>query len=224
MTRKWMLTARKWMLTALAILILVACGQFPRDPRKSLEEASGNILVVGVSESYPWVVKTGGEPAGVEPELVRRFADSIEADIEWKWGAPRDHYAALEQYDLHLAITGLTKASPWSKHLGVSQPYHESHIVVARPPDQEPAEEIDGLKVLVPESGAYAGWVREHDGVPVPAGQLSRADALVAIDDWRVEELGLMPTGIILHKHQHVIAAPPGENALLMALENSFEG
>ena len=206
----------------LVFLILIACTDFPKDPRKTLERARGGTLKVGVSENYPWVIREGDVPVGVEPELVRRFAESIDAQVEWIWGSPETHFAGLEQYDLHLAITGVTKTSPWRKHLGFSEPYHTSRVIIAQPPGAGPVESIDGLEVIVPDEGAYAGWVREQDGIPVPTRRIEDPEGLVAIDDWKVESLSLHPTEIVLHEHQHVFAAPPGENGFLMALENAI--
>lgn len=215
--------ARSCLLFSL-LLVSAACSDFPRDPEGTLEQARGRTLRVGVSESHPWVIRNGTEPVGVEPELVRQFADSIDARIEWIWGSAEEHYTALEQFELDLAVTGVTKSSPWSKRLGLSQPYHRSRVIIAKPRSHPSIESIDGQRVLVQDSGGYAGWVRDHDGIPeiVPEQELRDADALVATDEWRVPSLGLEPTPIVLHEHVHVLVGPPGENELLMALERSF--
>ncbi len=210
---------------ALVIVVLLSgCSDFPRDPGSSLEQASGGTLEVGVSESYPWVIRNGDDAAGVEPELIRRFADSIDADIEWVWGSPEEHYAALEHYDIHIAATGATTASPWRKHLGFSQPYHTSRVIVAAPDSYGPVLEIEDRKVMVRGRGPNAGLVRDHDGIPVVSKVLKDVDGLAAIEDWELDDLDLRRTGIVLKKNEHVFAVPQGENALLMALENSAHG
>jgi len=41
---------------------------------------------VGLVEHPPWVVRTNGEPRGVEVELVRQFANGLGTTPEWHWG------------------------------------------------------------------------------------------------------------------------------------------
>jgi hypothetical protein len=41
---------------------------------------------VGVVADPPWVILGKGEPRGVEPELIRRFAEQVGTEIEWVEG------------------------------------------------------------------------------------------------------------------------------------------
>jgi hypothetical protein len=80
------MSPRLKIVAALAAVAVVGC-QFPADPDGTLERVrgGGTPLRVGVSEHDPWVRLDGGEPGGIEPELVRRFAATIDARIEWTW-------------------------------------------------------------------------------------------------------------------------------------------
>ncbi len=50
----------------------VGCKDLPRDPEGTLNRVRGGRVRVGLVEHPPWVVRrSGGEPAGVEVELVK---------------------------------------------------------------------------------------------------------------------------------------------------------
>ena len=209
-------------------LVTIACD-IPQDPRNTLEDARGDTLHVGVSEAPPWVIKPAAvpgsvpEPEGVEPELVRQFAHSIGAEIRWSWGTTEEHMEALEVYTLDLAIGGLAKATPWRKHVGTTQPYHVSRIMIAGPAAAPISEDaMEGRPVAVPRSGPIGGWVRQEGGEPRPMDDLASFDGIVAAPDWKLVELGRDTTGHVLRRVHHVVATPPGENALIFALENTL--
>ena len=61
-----------------------ACGTIPADSIGTLDRARTGDLVVGVSEHQPWTeVSDKGEYSGSEVELIKGFAESIDADVEW---------------------------------------------------------------------------------------------------------------------------------------------
>ena len=64
-------------------LLALACGSLPRDPKGTLRRVQGGRLRVGLVEHPPWVVRTEGEPAGAEVELVRALAAELGATPEW---------------------------------------------------------------------------------------------------------------------------------------------
>lgn len=143
----------------IAILLVAAACDIPRDPRNTLAEAVNDTLHVGVTEARPWVIRTGGEPTGVEPALVRAFARAIDAELEWDWGPAAEHMEALSRFELDVAIGGFTRDTPWRSHVGLTAPYHTTRT-----------------------------------------------------------------TGPVPRNEHHVMAVPPGENRLLMALENALHG
>ena len=74
-----------WLLVA-ALAVAAGCSRFPADPDGTLDRVQGGVLRVGVSPHPPWtVVREGADPAGVEPDLVRRFAERLQARVEWGW-------------------------------------------------------------------------------------------------------------------------------------------
>src|SRR5438552_192808 len=58
-------------------LTAVGCNDLPRDPEGTLQRVQDHKFRVGLVESPPWVVRTAGEPGGVEVELVRQFASEL---------------------------------------------------------------------------------------------------------------------------------------------------
>jgi polar amino acid transport system substrate-binding protein len=209
----------------LGLLGATACD-IPRDPAGTLDRASGDTLRVGVTEARPWVIRQGDQAGGVEVELVRRFARSIDAEVHWSWGTAAEHMHALTNYDLDLVIGGFERGTPWRKHVGLTVPYHTTRVVVAGPPGSPRVteESLDGRPVAVTPGGATAAWVRSEDGEPYPLDDLSRAPGLLAAPTWELAKLGRDTLGVEVGRHQHVMAVPPGENRLLMALEDALHG
>ncbi len=62
-----------------------------------------------------------------------------------------------------------------------------------------------------------ADLIRDQGAVPTTA--MAEDVGLVAVPHWRLESLGLLPTGIRLRQEQHVMVVPQGENAWIMRLE-----
>lgn len=125
----------------LILLILIAffasCSDLPRDPKKTSQHVlESKRLRVGLVEHPPWVVKTSGEPSGVEVELVRRFAAELGATPDWSWGGEQEQMEALEHYKLDLLIGGLTSETAWSTYVGLTSPYTDQKQVMAAPPGE----------------------------------------------------------------------------------------
>jgi polar amino acid transport system substrate-binding protein len=120
------------LLIAIAVVACASCGQLPRDPHHTLEHVRGNLLRVGVTENRPWVIRRGDEATGLEAEVVRGFASSLGARVQWIWNADDVNLRALEQYDVDLVAAGLEADSPWSKKVAVTRPYiaNTQHVLV----------------------------------------------------------------------------------------------
>jgi len=113
--------------TAALLAVLTGCASFPADPDGTLDRVRGGVLRVGVSHSEPWVrVLEETEPAGIEPELVQRFATTLQATIEWQPGGEEALMTDLEHGRLDLVIGGLTAESPWTDKAAITKPYAES--------------------------------------------------------------------------------------------------
>lgn len=200
-------------------LLTVACGSLPRDPEGTLQRVQGGHLRVGLVEHPPWVVRTEGEPAGAEVELVRRFAAELNATPEWHWGGEQRHMEALERFELDLVVGGVTKSTPWSKYLGLTSPYFEETYAVGFPASAAPTKELKGLSVAVREGDPVAYYLAEEDAVPVRVSDLKGAGGPAAAPTWELESMGLVPSGNELHSEKHVMAVAPGENGFLKRLE-----
>jgi polar amino acid transport system substrate-binding protein len=122
-------TCLVWRLALLVVACMAtACNQFPKDPEQSLEKARGGVLLVGYSENPPWVVKANDEPQGTEPELIRKFAKSINARVQWLNGTEHSLFEKMEQRELPLVIAGVTDDNPWREKTGFTRPYQEVEV------------------------------------------------------------------------------------------------
>lgn len=202
-------------------LLFTGCGNLPRDPKETLQHAQQNHrLRVGLVEHPPWVVRTGGEPAGAEVELVRRFAKELGVTPEWLWGGEQEHLEALEHYQLDLVIGGLTDATPWSKYVGLTAPYFVEHISVGVPPTMQSPETLKRAQVAVTRGDPIGGYLERKGAQVVNVDNLKQAEGAVAAPDWQLEQMGLNKTGFELRTENHVMATPPGENALIKRLDD----
>jgi polar amino acid transport system substrate-binding protein len=201
-----------------AAALLAACGGLPRDPETTLRRVEGGTLRVGVSEHDPWVVLGGGEPAGVEVEIVRRFAGELGAEIEWVEGEVEELAGALHVREIDLLIAGLTSRSKISSEGALTHPYVTTQVVVAAPPDLE-LDDIAGVEIAVEAATEEAGLLAKTDAVPVFVEDVADAGGPVVVDNYLLDDLGLEDTGVQLTETDHVMAVPHGENAWLVRLE-----
>jgi hypothetical protein len=89
-------------------LLAAAWGlTIPADPENTLERVTGSTMRIGVSPNPPWTDISGsGEPKGTEADLVREFAETLQAQAEWVIGGEEALIAALERGELQLVIAG----------------------------------------------------------------------------------------------------------------------
>ncbi|WAP51600.1 transporter substrate-binding domain-containing protein [Arthrobacter sp. ATA002] len=114
------------LLAAVLALAGASCSNFPADPEGTLERVTDGTLRVGVSHSPPATNIKGAEPTGPETDLVRDFAASLDAGVEWLEGGEEYLMEALKQGDLDLVIGGLTESTPWTDKAALTAPYAES--------------------------------------------------------------------------------------------------
>ena len=115
--------------SAIALIVaftLSACGiSMPTDPNGTLDRVSGGELRVGASPNGDLVQVDDGSYSGLEPELVKRFADSLDATIDWTVGSEEALVRGLENGSLDLVIAGITEKSPWVDRAAPTRPYDE---------------------------------------------------------------------------------------------------
>lgn len=119
------LLPRLGMALGLAALTLSGCSAIPADAEGTLDRARNGALVVGVSEHKPWtdVNDETGEVTGSEADLIVSFADSIDAEVDWRPAAESVLAGQMKAGDVDVIIGGLTATSPWSTHMALTRPY-----------------------------------------------------------------------------------------------------
>ena len=200
--------------------LLGGTTHFPKDPEDTLKRVrQEKTLRVGYTNAAPWVVPSGPEPQGIEPELVRAFARQLGARVAWVAGTEQRLYQALEQHELDLLIAGTTAESPWKEQVGLTRPYLETAVYVGSAPGVVVGVDIKDQPVAVAAGTDIGHYVREEDAVPTYRPRLPDGAPLAAGYAWQLRRWGYRNLGIRLKDESHVMAVPPGENAWLLALE-----
>jgi polar amino acid transport system substrate-binding protein len=205
-----------------AVLVLGAC-QYPRDPEETLDRVSGGTMYVGVIEDPPWVVlEDGREPRGVEPALVRGFAEQIDAEVEWVEGSQPELMDAMRGFQLDLIVGGLTRSSPYAKEVALTRPYVDTEIEFGVPPGEELPDDLDEVEIWVEQSSEAASLLQQEEGEakPIYYESLNEIDGPALLDDYEIQAIGYERTDRIQRDDEHAFAAPMGENAFLVELEH----
>jgi polar amino acid transport system substrate-binding protein len=143
---------------------------------------------VGLVEHPPWIVRTNGEPAGVEVDLIRNFASELGTTPDWHWGGEQEQLEALQHYQLDVVIGGLTDRTPWSKYVGLTSPYFKETYRVAIPPGSQ-LQNIKGAEVSVEKGDPVAAEVESKGARVVRVDDLAQVNGPVAAPDWQLEQM-----------------------------------
>ena len=206
---------RRFLACAGLIPLALAACRFPRDPENTLETVSGGTMRVGALESAPWVVWQGEAPAGVEVDLIGRFAATLSARPAWYARRDGDIHRSLAEGELDLLIGNLVADDPWTQHLAFTRPYLEIPVLVFAP-DGGTLATIGDTEVAVPPASPLAALVEDAGGRPVPGGD--PATMAAARPAW-TRGPGETGDALMLETQRHVMAVRKGENAWLLALE-----
>lgn len=97
----------------------------PADSVGTFGRATDGTLMVGIFEHQPWAHfdDSTGSVTGSEVELIQGFAETINAEIEWKDGPESVLAHDMKEGHLDVMIGGLTDTSPWSSHMALTRPY-----------------------------------------------------------------------------------------------------
>jgi polar amino acid transport system substrate-binding protein len=210
---------------ALAVVVLLAAGcQWPRDAAGTLADVSGGLLRVGVMAHPPWTqladVAGGTSVTGAEAALVHRLAERLDTRVEWVTGTESTLMAALKERVLDLVVGGLDARAPWTREASLTLPYLTVRTVVAVPAGVPPPAGLEGVRVAVPAGTAEVAALADEGAEPVPVAEISGREGMpVAVEEWRLDALGLRPTGVDVARHEHVWAVPLGENGWQVAVE-----
>ena len=211
---------------ALALgLAFAGCDGYPRDANGTLGQvrAGERPLRVGWSPAEPWVRAEGGAgdggPAGVEPDLVRAWAASVGARVEWVPGGEALLVRALQRNAVDVAVAGFSDDAPWGGKTGRTQPYLKAEAVVGAAPGAAVPRDWSGVEIRHDRRRPdLAAAIRGIGAVPVPADPGGMAP-LAAAYAAELAVLGLAHTGKTLATERRVIATAPAENALTLALD-----
>lgn len=121
------------------VWLSAAACDLPYDPEGTLLRARGGTLRIGAVESPHFLKRTSDGAEGPEAEIVKRFASSIGAKIEWHWGSLDNHMQKLKRFELDVLAGALTESSPWKREVAFTRVWrHEgdANQVLAVPPGE----------------------------------------------------------------------------------------
>ena len=206
-------------IAVLTAAALAAC-QYPRDVEGTLDRVEGGTMRVGVSDNEPWVNLDGSEPSGVEPTIVRRFAETIDAEIHWVQGDSEELVEALANGQLDVVIAGITRTSLYKRKVALTRPYVDTELVLAHPQGEEMPEEDHDVRIAVEADSQEAGLLdHKTDYGLLELDSLAGVDQPALVWDYWLDDLELESTGEDLIDEEHAIAVRFGENAFLTELE-----
>jgi polar amino acid transport system substrate-binding protein len=195
---------------------------FPKDAEDSLEKIMNHTIRVGFTNASPWVYPADGKPEGIEADIVANFAKTLNAKVDWVEGTEEQLYKALRRDEIDILIAGITDETLWHKEVGLTKPYIETEIVIGQPASPVLSNQkapVEGQWVAVKKGTDQGYHVRKMNAKPFYTTQLPATRMFSAAYEWQLQKWQLQNTGIVLEKESHVIGVPPGENALLLALD-----
>ena len=210
---------KRWMVLLAIATVICGCDRIPTDPEGTLDRVRGATMRVGVSISDPWVTDEAGGFGGVEVELLEAFAQELDAEVEYFDGSEEELFAALAVHELDVVIGGLTSKNPHAAEAGITHPYFTTALVVATPDDEDVPDDIAGREVAAERGTEAAGLLRKTDAVVVEVDAIEQAPGAAAVEDYLLDDLGLIDTGIRLAESDHVMVVPAGENDFMTTLE-----
>jgi polar amino acid transport system substrate-binding protein len=207
---------------AMAATILSAACQYPRDPEGTLDRVQGGTMRVGVAHNPPWVDLSGERPAGVEPRLIRRFAERIGVGkIDWVEGTETELVEAMDGFQLDVIIAGLTRSSPFMTEVALTRPYVDTDVEFAQPPGEDLPNDMEGVEIWVEPNSEAAALLQEEEEETdvIHYDELSEVDGFALLHTYEIDAIGYERTHHILRDDEHAMAVPMGENAFLIELE-----
>jgi hypothetical protein len=204
--------------------MLAGCGEFPKDTSGTLDAVrAGRPLRVGWSVAPPWVEAPGAgssEPAGVEPELVRAFAESIGAKLEWVLAGETQLAEALQANALDIGIGGFSTDGAWAGKVGQTQAYVTMQATIGVAGSTPVPDRWKRVAVRYDRGREdIATALKQLGAEPVPAEPGGDLKPVGAAYEPEMAALGLRSVNKKLFQKDRVIATPPAENALVFALD-----
>jgi polar amino acid transport system substrate-binding protein len=216
------LSLRRCCLVAFVLLLALAGCQFPSDVEGTLDRVEDGTLRVGVVDDPPWVDLASSTPRGVEPTLIRRFADSLNAEVEWIRGAESDLVDGMAGFQLDVIIGGLDRQWPYGLEVALTRPYVDTEIEIGVPPGFDLPDDLGGERIWVERNSTAAALLKqeEEDAIPVFYDHLGEIEGPALLETYEIAAIGYDRTDYILRDDEHAMATPMGENAFLIELEH----
>ena len=175
------------------------------------------------SATTPWVDLSDPEPAGVEPELVRDFAEQIDAEVEWVAGRSHELAGAMRGFQLDLIVGGLDPAVGLRREVAMTRPYVDTEVEIGVPPGPELPDALGGQRIWV-ERNSEAAALLEAGGGGRDPGRLRRPLSGATVRPFSTPTRSTRSaTGARLHPSRRRArdGTPMGENAFLLKLKTS---
>lgn len=202
-----------------AILLICSCDRYPQDQRGTIEQVQGDILKVGVVENPPYIIFSNGALTGIEVELIRQFAGSLNARIDWVKGTEGNTMLLLENGQINLAAGGFPRLSPWKKHVYFANPHDTLIFKWGVPPGTSLPGDLKDKEVFVRKGSVAGAYVHQAKGKPIYRDSLTGKEPLAAAPVRDLQRLGFTLSKKDLNQEKISLAIQRGENAFLEKLD-----
>lgn len=192
----------------------------PQDPEDTLNSIQNGTLRAGIVNNPPWTIWNKGEPYGIEVEILKGIAKELNSEIKWKKGSEEKLFSALEHGDLDIVLSGLTKSSPWVKHVGPSNPFLETRLTIGLPNDLSPKYNLKEIKIAVPFGSPRAHLLKKKGYKIEEVDSIKKYNGPVCAYEYELESLNKNDSGIKINIEKHILPVKKGENAWLVYIEN----
>ena len=204
---------------ALIMITGVSCDRFPRDPDHTLEKVQNSNLPVGITENPPYVIFGKDGPSGKEIEMIKSFAQSLNAEVEWVKGCEEEIMTMLKEGQVNLCAGGFNTKSVWKKHVYFTTP-HDTIIYRWGTPRNTPLpDDLNGERVYIKRGSPAGAYVHHKGGQPIYLDSLKGSESLIAAPERILRRWGYSISENKIKEEKISLAAQKGENAFVEKLE-----
>lgn len=214
---------RIWVISILVIFF--ECDHYPKDDRGTLKRVTGNILIAGVTENPPYIILDDEQPRGIEVDMIREFAGTLNADIRWVTGPEETIFKLLAKGKVDIAAGGFTNHSPWKKEVYFVNPHDTVVYTWAVPAGTSLPQRLISKKIYIRNGSAAGAFVSEKAEI-IYKDSLEWTEPLIADTENELKKHGYTLSGKKLKEVHISFAIRNGENAFLKKLtkhEKSFK-
>lgn len=211
-------------LLATILTLLTSCEDYPKDVKHTLDSVQSGVLRVGLVENPPWVIRGADGPQGLEPEMIRKLATQLDAEVRWHWGSTAIVIQALEQHQVQLAAGGFITGPQLPSTVAATKPYYTTrHTIGFLPNEQEPAR-VKGLTVALPFLSPLHKPLKEKGAELQTLAAPETSGLPLAGPSWWLKAHGYVPGRWTLLEQQQVMVVAKGENAWMRTVQRYLNG